>query len=291
LLQGALQQQDYAAAAGGSSSSGVHGSPKETARLTHLSPPNTRYVGEVTRVDPTLLNSLVSSGYIPVVATVATDETGQALNVNADTAAGEIAAALQAEKLILMTDVPGVLRDKDDVSTKFAELNIKRSRELMQEGIIAGGMIPKVRPTWGWEPRSWGVKDGVASARDMPSSFCGGRSMVAAATQEQQHHLVQQRGYYTAATMVAGGSDSSTSGCGGSGAHRCSEAAANSSKQQRHSGTATAPTAATAVPPRALFADFCSHDHSLAPQFIHALHPTHVVFRRSSAACAASARA
>jgi acetylglutamate kinase len=120
-------------------------------------------VGEVTRVDPTLLTSLVNSGYIPVVATVATDETGQALNVNADTAAGEvcgwvwrgcdcagggdccvhqlstpaqphtttttpplslhlhctqIAAALQAEKLILMTDVPGVLRDKDDVATK-----------------------------------------------------------------------------------------------------------------------------------------------------------------------------
>jgi hypothetical protein len=99
----------------------------------------------VTRVNPTLLNSLVASGYIPVVATVATDEAGQALNVNADTAAGEIAAALQAEKLILMTDVPGVLRDKDDVSTKFAELNIKRSRELMQEGIIAGGMIPKAR--------------------------------------------------------------------------------------------------------------------------------------------------
>lgn len=108
-------------------------------------PKTTSYVGEVTRVDATLLRSLVSSGYIPVVATVATDESGQALNVNADTAAGEIAAALQAEKLILMTDVPGVLRDKDDVTTKFAELNIKRSRELMQEGIIAGGMIPKVR--------------------------------------------------------------------------------------------------------------------------------------------------
>ena len=119
-------------------------------------------MGEVTRVDPTLLRSLVDSGYIPVVATVATDEGGQALNVNADTAAGEIAAALRAEKLILMTDVPGVLRDKDDVSTKFAELNIKTCRELTQEGIIAGGMIPKVRCCKGvlqggavaWEGRS-----------------------------------------------------------------------------------------------------------------------------------------
>lgn len=95
-------------------------------------------------MNATLLRSLVDSGYIPVVATVATDEGGQALNVNADTAAGEIAAALQAEKLILMTDVPGVLRDKDDVTTKFPELNIKQCRELTQEGIIAGGMIPKV---------------------------------------------------------------------------------------------------------------------------------------------------
>eukprot|EP00879_Flechtneria_rotunda_P003534 GHRR01003766.1.p1 GENE.GHRR01003766.1~~GHRR01003766.1.p1 ORF type:complete len:345 (+),score=111.78 GHRR01003766.1:307-1341(+) len=103
------------------------------------------YVGEVTRVDPTLLNSLVDSRYIPVVATVATDKHGQALNVNADTAAGEIAAALQAEKLILMTDVPGVLRDKNDVATKYNSLNIHECRQLTDEGVIAGGMIPKVQ--------------------------------------------------------------------------------------------------------------------------------------------------
>ncbi|GBF98717.1 acetylglutamate kinase [Raphidocelis subcapitata] len=124
---------------------GLCGKDGDLLRARQMVEKDIGYVGEVTRVDATLLRSLVSSGYIPVVATVATDESGQALNVNADTAAGEIAAALQAEKLILMTDVPGVLRDKDDVSTKFAELNIKRSRELMQEGIIAGGMIPKVQ--------------------------------------------------------------------------------------------------------------------------------------------------
>lgn len=102
------------------------------------------FVGEVTRVDPTVLKMSVENGYTPVVATIATDETGQALNINADTAAGEIAAALKAEKLVLMTDVPGVLRDKNDIGTKIHELNIRQCRTLIQEGIIAGGMIPKI---------------------------------------------------------------------------------------------------------------------------------------------------
>ncbi|KAK9833141.1 hypothetical protein WJX74_008399 [Apatococcus lobatus] len=102
------------------------------------------FVGEVTKVDPSLLETLVRDGFTPVVASVAADEHGQALNVNADIAAGEIAAALKAEKLILMTDVPGVLRDKDDISTKFHEMDIRQTRELVADGIIAGGMIPKV---------------------------------------------------------------------------------------------------------------------------------------------------
>ncbi len=165
-------------------------------------------------MQPDLLRTLVADGYIPVLATVAADTAGQALNVNADIAAGEVrsllllaaatqlawlrncsilqpssqprrltgsgekrdtcpqsggengllvkyrnqshpsqdrhvavqvAAALKAEKLILMTDVPGVMRDKDDVSTKFAELDIKDTRQLVADGVIAGGMIPKVR--------------------------------------------------------------------------------------------------------------------------------------------------
>ena len=102
------------------------------------------FVGDITSVAPALLRTLVESGYIPVVASVAADSRGQGLNVNADIAAGEIAAALSAEKLILMTDVPGVLRDKDDVSTKFAELSIADTRSLVGDGVIAGGMIPKV---------------------------------------------------------------------------------------------------------------------------------------------------
>ncbi|KAL6764872.1 acetylglutamate kinase [Haematococcus lacustris] len=102
------------------------------------------FVGEVTRVDPSILKMAVDKGYTPVVATIATDERGQALNINADTAAGEIAAALQAEKLVLMTDVPGVLRDKNDITTKLHTLDIRSCRTLIQEGVIAGGMIPKI---------------------------------------------------------------------------------------------------------------------------------------------------
>jgi len=102
------------------------------------------YVGDVTGVDPTLVEAIVEKGSIPVIASVASDESGQSLNVNADIAAGEIAASLGAEKLILMTDVPGVLRDKDDVSTLYRELNINTTRDLIDENVIAGGMIPKV---------------------------------------------------------------------------------------------------------------------------------------------------
>jgi len=102
------------------------------------------YVGEVTSVNISIIQSIVKDGHVPVLATVASDDYGQALNVNADTAAGEIAAALGAEKLILMTDVPGVLRDKDDISTLYRSLEIRESRELIKDGIIAGGMIPKV---------------------------------------------------------------------------------------------------------------------------------------------------
>jgi len=102
------------------------------------------FVGEVTSVDTSVIKELVAAGNIPVVATVAMDESGQALNVNADTAAGEIAASIGAAKLILMTDVPGVCTDKDDPSSLVRELDITSSRKLIAEGVIAGGMIPKV---------------------------------------------------------------------------------------------------------------------------------------------------
>lgn len=123
---------------------GLCGKDNDTILARQMVEKDIGFVGEVTSVNADLVESLTKQGYIPVVASVASDGKGQALNVNADTAAGEIAAALKAEKLILMTDVPGVLHDKDDPESIYAELSIRKCNELVEEGIIAGGMIPKV---------------------------------------------------------------------------------------------------------------------------------------------------
>ncbi|MEM9005004.1 MAG: acetylglutamate kinase [Cyanobacteria bacterium P01_F01_bin.86] len=103
------------------------------------------FVGDVTSVEPDIIRSLVEAGYIPVISSVASDETGQAYNINADTVAGELAAALHAEKLILLTDTRGILRDYKDTSTLIPKLDIQTARQLIDEGIVAGGMIPKVK--------------------------------------------------------------------------------------------------------------------------------------------------
>lgn len=102
------------------------------------------FVGEVAGVNIKLLESLVSNGYIPVVSSVATDEKGQAYNINADTVAGEIAAALGAEKLILLTDTTGILKDYKDPSTLIPKVDIQEARHLISTGVVGGGMIPKV---------------------------------------------------------------------------------------------------------------------------------------------------
>lgn len=103
------------------------------------------FVGEVNRVDTKVIETLVTNGYIPVISSVAADESGQAHNINADTVAGEIAAALGAEKLILLTDTPGILRDYKDPSSLIARVDIQQARELIQAGTVGGGMIPKVQ--------------------------------------------------------------------------------------------------------------------------------------------------
>ncbi len=102
------------------------------------------FVGEVTHINAELIQSLVDNGYVPVISSVAADEQGQAYNINADTVAGEIAASLQAEKLILLTDTPGILEDYSDPSTLLTKLDINKSRKLIEDGIVSGGMIPKV---------------------------------------------------------------------------------------------------------------------------------------------------
>lgn len=102
------------------------------------------FVGEVSNVNTKLLESLADGGYIPVVSSVATDENGQAYNINADTVAGEIAAALGAEKLILLTDTAGILEDYHNPETLIAKVDIQEARQLIEKGIVSGGMIPKV---------------------------------------------------------------------------------------------------------------------------------------------------
>lgn len=102
------------------------------------------FVGDVSSVRPDLVRTLAEAGYIPVISSVASDETGQAYNINADTVAGELAASLGAEKLILLTDAPGIMHDFHDPSTLISQLDIQQARDLIADGTVAGGMIPKV---------------------------------------------------------------------------------------------------------------------------------------------------
>lgn len=100
-------------------------------------------VGDVAMVDPSLLAPLLANGYIPVISSVAPDADGLAHNINADTVAGEVAAALQAEKLILLTDTPGILRDRHDPASLIRQLSLSQARDLIASGVVEGGMTPK----------------------------------------------------------------------------------------------------------------------------------------------------
>ncbi|NQV10312.1 MAG: acetylglutamate kinase [Cyanobacteria bacterium] len=100
-------------------------------------------VGDVAAVNPDVLAPLLENGYIPVISSVAANPQGQSHNINADTVAGELAAALQAEKLILLTDTPGILRDRDDPGSLLRQLSLSEARELIASGVVDGGMTPK----------------------------------------------------------------------------------------------------------------------------------------------------
>lgn len=102
------------------------------------------FVGEITAVNTQPITDALEMGYIPVVATVGADSKGNIYNINADTAAARIASELKAENLILMTDIKGLLKDKNDDSTLIAEVNVSEVPYLIKNGIIQGGMIPKV---------------------------------------------------------------------------------------------------------------------------------------------------
>lgn len=106
--------------------------------------PRFGFVGEVTSINTQPILDLLEKGYIPVISTVGCDPQGNLYNINADTAAARIAGELQAESLISMTDISGILRDKDDPNTLIGEITIEEAQQLIESGIVAGGMIPKV---------------------------------------------------------------------------------------------------------------------------------------------------
>lgn len=102
------------------------------------------FVGEIIRVRSQPITDLLEKNYIPVISTVASDRQGNVYNINGDTAAAYIAGAMGAEQLIMMTDVAGILRDKDDPSTLIPKVKVSDAKKLYDDGIVSGGMIPKV---------------------------------------------------------------------------------------------------------------------------------------------------
>ena len=102
------------------------------------------YVGEITHINIQPVTDLLEKGYIPVISTLGCDREGNAYNINGDTAAARVAGALEAERLIMLSDIPGLLRDKDDPTTLIPELSVMEATRLRQEGVISGGMIPKM---------------------------------------------------------------------------------------------------------------------------------------------------
>ncbi|MBQ4557327.1 MAG: acetylglutamate kinase [Clostridia bacterium] len=102
------------------------------------------YVGEIKKINIQPVTDLLEKGYIPVISTVGCDMQGNTYNINGDTAAAHIAGALEAERLIMMTDIAGILRDKDDPSTLIPVVTVEEAASLRKEGVISGGMIPKV---------------------------------------------------------------------------------------------------------------------------------------------------
>lgn len=102
------------------------------------------YVGEIAKVNTELIKTLIDNDFIPIVSPIGADDKGNTYNINADYAAVAIAGALKAEKLVFLTDVEGVLRDKGDPSSLISYLSTKQAKKYIEKGIIAGGMIPKV---------------------------------------------------------------------------------------------------------------------------------------------------
>lgn len=115
-----------------------------TAEKLYSSEGDLGYVGRITEVNTDIIMNAAKNGYVPIISTVAAGENGEVFNINADIAAARIAAKLDAIKLILMTDIRGLLRDKDDEDTLIPVVNVSEVPSLKNQGIIGGGMIPKI---------------------------------------------------------------------------------------------------------------------------------------------------
>jgi acetylglutamate kinase len=118
----------------------------EDARLIEVRPldPELGYVGDITAINTSVLDRLLAEDLIPVIATIGSDQTGQAYNINADTAAGALAGALQAEKLVYLTNIEGLRRDVSDASTLISTIGVGELDRMLTDGSLEGGMIPKI---------------------------------------------------------------------------------------------------------------------------------------------------
>ncbi len=103
------------------------------------------FVGEIKHINPQPITDLLERGYIPVISSLGCDAKGNIYNINADTAAAYIAGAVGAQSMIVMTDIAGILRDKNDPQTLIPEVNLKQAKQLFEDGIISGGMLPKIQ--------------------------------------------------------------------------------------------------------------------------------------------------
>ena len=127
----------------GSLAVGISGLDGNLIQTRELGDGSHGLVGEVTKINPELLDPLIEKGYIPVISSIGSTVDGISHNINADFVAGEVAAAINAEKLILLTDTPGILKEKEDPNSLAKQINLKEARKFIEKNIVSNGMLPK----------------------------------------------------------------------------------------------------------------------------------------------------
>ncbi|WP_054696280.1 acetylglutamate kinase [Syntrophomonas palmitatica] len=147
VLGGKLNKEIVAGInASGGRAIGLSGKDDRLIEASFLDPSGKMgFVGAVKKINPAIIDVLIENGYIPVIAPIGIGDTGETYNINADLVASAIAVAIKADKLVLLTDVPGLLRDPEDPDSLISVLHLDQIEGLNQEGIIAGGMLPKVQ--------------------------------------------------------------------------------------------------------------------------------------------------